>query len=209
VQALLGEGLAKRVLIVDWDVHHGDGTQAAVIGDSTLRDGCCFVSIHRHDAEFWPKSGKVGEGGGGARVVNVPLYGVGFGDSDYYRVFEAVIAPVAKRFKPDLVIVSAGYDCADGDKLGRFSVTAGGFNALTRLALSLTNSAGLLVLEGGYDVDDTSGHGPLVSGVCASIDGLEAGPMELGGLPAGWRAGVRPETEAVVAEVLGALPDQL
>ena len=203
--------LARRVLVIDWDVHHGDGTQAAVIGDPTLRAGCTFVSIHRHDESFWPKSGAVGEGsnegttaskgegstatdsdrsgrgggsedadvcgGGGvnggvggeaavaaagvegvagaagAEIVNVPLRGEGYSDADYFRVFERIILPLAARLQPDAVIVSAGYDCAAGDLLGRFDVSAPGFNALTRLVLGLAGGTHgtLLVLEGGYD----------------------------------------------------------
>jgi len=224
-RALLSEGLARRVLVLDWDVHHGDGTQAAIAGDATLAAGCTFVSVHRHDADFWPKSGAVGEaaggggggggsggggggGGGGASIVNVPLRGTGYGDADYFRVFERVVLPLAARERPDAVLVSAGYDCAAGDMLGRFDVSSPGFGALTRLVLGLAGGAHgtLLVLEGGYDVDGTAGHRGLVGGVCASIDGLREGPMGVEALPGGWRERVRPETEQVIEEVLAALP---
>ena len=216
-KAMLSGGVCRRVMIIDWDVHHGDGTQAAVLGDETLRGGCTFVSIHRHDREFWPKSGCVGEGSSSgddrAVVVNVPLRGTGFGDADYFRVFERVVLPLAAATRPDLVLVSAGYDCAKGDLLGRFEVTSAGFCALTRLVLGMpSGGAAVLVLEGGYDVDGDSGHAPLVGGVCASVDGLLAGPLhmdDIDGLEPGWRDQVKPETEAVSDEVLAALPPGL
>ena len=198
-----GEGVVSRVLVVDWDVHHGDGTQALVTNDAVLRAGCTFVSIHRHDDGFWPTSGSVGDGG--ENVVNVPLRGTGFGDADYYYVFEHVVVPLAAQLKPDLVLVSAGYDCASGDMLGRFEVSARGFRSLTRLSLGLAGGAALLVLEGGYDVDGTSGHAPLVGGVCASVDGMLCGAMGLDDLPCGWRSNVRPETQRVVEEVKAAM----
>jgi histone deacetylase 6 len=193
-------------MIVDWDVHHGDGTQAVVIGDEVLRKGCTFVSIHRHDDSFWPKSGAVGEGGDtGASIVNIPLRGTGFGNSDYFRVFEQVVLPLAARLEPDLVIVSAGYDCAAGDMIGHFKVTSEGFCWLTRLALGLARGASMLVLEGGYDVDGESGHKPLVDGVCSSIAGLYLGPCTINDLPEGWQEHVKQETEQVLEEVIAAL----
>ena len=140
--------------------------------------------------------------------MNVPLRGTGYGDADYFRVFERVVLPLAARERPDAVLVSAGYDCAAGDMLGRFDVSSPGFGALTRLVLGLAGGAHgtLLVLEGGYDVDGTAGHRGLVGGVCASIDGLREGPMGVEALPGGWRERVRPETEQVIEEVLAALP---
>ena len=144
-------------------------------------------------------------------IVNVPLRGRGFGDADYYRVFERVILPLAQRLRPDVVLVSAGYDCARGDLLGCCDVTASGFRTLSRLALGLAGGATLLLLEGGYDVDSSSGHAPLVEGVCASIRGLAEGPLrslDAVLLPAeqhGWRDRVKPETEAVLEEVVARL----
>ena len=199
-----GAALAQRILIIDWDIHHGDGTQALVLGDGALREACTFVPIHRHDEGFWPKSGGVGEGSGGAaggRVVNVPLRGTGYGDADYYRVFERLVVPLAARLQPDAVLVSAGYDCAAGDLLGRFQVSSTGFCHLSRLVLGLAGGAALFVLEGGYDVDGSSGHAPLVAGVCASVDGMLQGAMGIEDLPSGWRREVKPQTDAVLDEV--------
>ena len=120
-------------------------------------------------------------------------------------MFEHVIVPLAARLRPEMVLVSAGYDCARGDLLGRFDVSARGFRSLTRLSLGLASGAALLVLEGGYDVDDESGHAPLVGGVCASVDGLLSGAMHIDDLPGGWRTHVRPETQRVVEEVKAAM----
>jgi acetoin utilization deacetylase AcuC-like enzyme len=101
----------KRVLIVDWDVHHGDGTQEIVGRDPLLLEGSLFVSIHRHSGmvggkleQFWPITGKVGEGT--ANVVNLPLPGVGYGDADYLYLFHTVVLPLAQEFAPEIVLVS-------------------------------------------------------------------------------------------------------
>ena len=191
----------ERLLILDWDVHHGDGTQALVDGIPSLREGCVFVSIHRHDAEFWPKSGTVEEST--ERTVNIPLRGQGFGDADYLYVFTEVILPLAEAFQPDLILVSAGYDCAEGDALGRFSVTPDGFEMMTRLCLGIAKA--LFILEGGYDVEENleEPHGPLCRGVAATVQGLLEGPLPEGeeGLPEGWRDRVRAETLDVVEQV--------
>lgn len=148
---LLDEGRASRVLIIDWDVHHGDGTQALLESDPVLRSGCAFVSVHRHDKGFWPRSGSVGEAARpDGTLLNVPLRGIGFGDADYYAVWKELVVPLAARYGPDAIVVSAGYDCAAGDPLGRFAVSSAGFCWLTRLTLGLlpsVSSAGSAVLE--------------------------------------------------------------
>ena len=139
---LLDERKASRILIIDWDVHHGDGTQALMDSDHVLRSGCAFVSVHRHDKDFWPCSGNVGEAGRrDGTLINVPLRGSGFGDADYYAVWEEIVLPLARRYSPDAILVSAGYDCAAGDPIGRFSVSSAGFFWLTRLTLGLLPSA--------------------------------------------------------------------
>jgi acetoin utilization deacetylase AcuC-like enzyme len=192
----------KRILIVDWDVHHGDGTQALVEGDSCLSNQVMFVSIHRHDKEFWPKSGAVDEGG--KAVVNIPLTGIGYGDADYMYVFLQVVLPLAKRFEPDLVLVSAGYDCADGDQLGRFSVTTAGFGWMTRQLLGIAPC--LFVLEGGYDVDGSGAcpHKPLRTGVAATVESLldAAEGREAPPVSSMWCEEVRDLTKQVVDQVL-------
>jgi hypothetical protein len=206
-----------------------------VEGDPVLKERCGFVSIHRHDKDFWPQSGTVDEHWGsssssrsgdvGGFVVNVPLRGKWFGDADYVAVFESVVAPLAAQLRPDVVLVSAGYDCAAGDCIGRFSVGAVGFQIMAQLTLGLTeHGRALFVLEGGYDVGDASAgepgeeggeaaqgssvrrqNGPLVDGVAATIEGLIQGPLAVAALdsamPVGWRRAIKPETTAVIGEV--------
>ncbi|HEX2045724.1 MAG TPA: histone deacetylase [Gaiellaceae bacterium] len=130
-----------RVAILDWDVHHGNGTQEAFWDD----DSVLFVSLHRWP--FYPGSGGPGEGN--ATTVNVPLP-AGSGDAEYVEAAERIAVPALVRFAPDLLLVSAGFDAAAGDPLGGMEVSADGFRELARLAGSVCDRLAL-VLEGGYD----------------------------------------------------------
>lgn len=100
------QGLAKKVLILDWDVHHGNGTQRAFWDDPNV----LYISIHRHDGgKFYPSSDfgaldMVGEGEGEGKSVNIPWPGPGFGDGDYIYAFQKIVMPIAYEFAPDLVI---------------------------------------------------------------------------------------------------------
>jgi acetoin utilization deacetylase AcuC-like enzyme len=141
-----------RVLIVDWDVHHGNGTQAAFNEDPTV----FYFSIHQ--SPFYPGTGGADETGAGRGLgtkLNVPLP-AGCGDADYKKAFEEKLVPAAAAFKPDFVLVSAGFDAAQGDLLGRMKVTPDGYAALTRIVRGIaeTYCGGRLVstLEGGYDL---------------------------------------------------------
>jgi acetoin utilization deacetylase AcuC-like enzyme len=141
----------QRVLIVDWDVHHGNGTQHIFERDPSV----FFVSTHQYP--FYPGTGaptEVGEGAGRGFTVNVPLP-AGCGDGDYAAVFDVLIAPLADKFKPDLVLVSAGFDAATGDPLGEMLVSPAGFARLTGVCLGIAerhaNGRIALFLEGGYD----------------------------------------------------------
>jgi histone deacetylase 6 len=170
-----------------------------VENDPVLKECCRFVSIHRHDKDFWPKTGDVKEGG--SSVVNVPLRGIGYGNSDYYHVFQEIVLPLASSFKPDLILVSAGYDCAQGDQLGRFAVTD--FGLLSRMLLAVAPS--MFILEGGYDVDGSGDrpHRPLRYGVADTIEGLlaAASGQDVPPLPDSWQHSIRDETKQVVAQV--------
>jgi acetoin utilization deacetylase AcuC-like enzyme len=142
-----------RVLIVDWDVHHGNGTQAAFYDDPTV----FYFSVHQ--SPFYPGSGGAeerGEGKGLGYTLNVPLP-AGSGDAQYKRAFEEKLKPAADAFKPDFVLVSAGFDAAQNDSLGRMKVTPAGFAELTRLvkAIARQHCQGRLisVLEGGYALE--------------------------------------------------------
>lgn len=204
-------GSDTKILIVDWDVHHGDGTQALMEQDPVLSQSCRFISVHRHDKDFWPKSGKVHDGIAPS-IVNVPLWGVGYGDGDYEYIFRKIIVPLATQFEPNLILVSAGYDCAQGDQLGRFAVTAQGFGRLSRMLLAIAPT--VFILEGGYDVDACTDrpHGPLRDGVAATIESLlqaAAGSSDENDIPARDNAqeelSVRDETKKTVQKVMDRL----
>jgi acetoin utilization deacetylase AcuC-like enzyme len=142
---------AERILIVDWDVHHGNGTQEAFYGDRRV----LFISLHQEG--LYPEDtglvGQAGEGAGEGFTVNLPLP-AGTGDAGYLTAFERVVVPIAKQFAPDLVLISSGLDASRADPLGRMVVTAEGFRRMARHMKELADQfAGgrLAVLhEGGY-----------------------------------------------------------
>ncbi len=142
---------AERVLILDWDVHHGNGTQAAFWSDPSV----LFISLHQDDLypEGWGAVDQVGIGDGEGMTVNVPLP-AGTGNRGYAEAFDRIIAPIARQFDPDLVIVSAGQDASVFDPLARMSVTLAGYRAMTEAMLAIAGECcdGRLVVtqEGGY-----------------------------------------------------------
>jgi acetoin utilization deacetylase AcuC-like enzyme len=151
-EAALGAG-ARRVLIVDWDVHHGNGTQHLFEG---RRDVLVF---NTHRFPFYPGTGglrQVGRGEGEGYTINVPLP-PGMGDGDYGAVFRDLLAPVAAGFQPDIVLISAGFDAHRDDPLGGMNVSAEGFASLCAevkgVAAAHAGGRLALVLEGGYDLD--------------------------------------------------------
>jgi acetoin utilization deacetylase AcuC-like enzyme len=139
-QAELG---VERVAIVDWDVHHGNGTEDIVDADPSI----LFVSLHQWP--FYPGSG--GPEDQSESVVNIPLP-AGSTDEDYLRVFGEWVEPAVAAFKPDLVLVSAGFDAHEQDPLAGMLVTEAGFRELARRSASLGPKTGA-VLEGGYNLD--------------------------------------------------------
>ncbi len=134
-------GLA-RVAIVDYDVHHGNGTEAIFRDDPTV----LFVSLHQWP--FYPGTG--GPGTSDEHTVNVPL-SAGSGDAEYIAAFGEVVEPAVERFEPDLLIVSAGFDAHVDDPLAHMLVTADGFRELSRRAASLAPRTAV-TLEGGYNL---------------------------------------------------------
>ena len=141
-----------RVLIVDFDVHHGNGTQAAFWRDGSV----LYFSVHQ--SPFYPGTGglnDIGEGDGRGYTANVPLPG-GVGDPGYRRVFEEVLDPLARRFQPQVIAVSAGYDLHWADPIGGMRVTTTGFAWMVRhlmaLADELCERRLVLTLEGGYNL---------------------------------------------------------
>jgi acetoin utilization deacetylase AcuC-like enzyme len=142
----------ERVLIVDWDVHHGNGTQHA------FEDRSDVLYFSTHQYPFYPGTGAAGEAGGGEGLgftVNVPLP-AGMGDADFAAVFGEVLVPVAELYRPQLVLVSAGFDAHRDDPLGGMEVTAEGFAHLCGVVSGIADRhAGgrlILILEGGYDL---------------------------------------------------------
>ncbi len=143
-QAELG---IERVAIVDWDVHHGNGTEALTRGD----DSILCVSLHQWP--FWPGSG--GPGTNDPTTVNIPL-AAGSGDAAYEEAWSNVVEPAVRSFAPELLIVSAGFDAHVDDPLAGMAVTAGGFRDM---AARCTQLAPLVtaVLEGGYNLETLPG----------------------------------------------------
>jgi acetoin utilization deacetylase AcuC-like enzyme len=145
-----------RVLVADFDVHHGNGTQETFWEDGSV----AYLSVHRYP--FYPGTGgrdETGSGAGLGLTVNVPLP-AGAGDDAYAGGFEAALEGLLRLFRPDLVLVSAGFDAHHRDPLGGMRVSAEGFARLTRaLADAADAFAGgrlVSVLEGGYDPSGTA-----------------------------------------------------
>jgi acetoin utilization deacetylase AcuC-like enzyme len=142
----------ERVLVVDWDVHHGNGTQEIFWRDPKV----LYMSTHQYP--FYPGTGaatEIGEGPGEGYTVNVPLTAQG-GDGVYRAAFERVLLPIAEAYAPELVLVSAGFDAAVRDPLAQMEVTADGFGwmaaKLEAVAAKSAKGRIALVLEGGYDL---------------------------------------------------------
>lgn len=139
---------ADRVLIVDWDAHHGNGTQDIFWDDPSV----LYVSLHQYP--WYPGTGdatEVGAADGRGYTVNVPLP-AGTAEDAYERAFEELISPAARSFAPDLVLVSAGYDAHTLDPLCMMRLTVGAFFRLTRRVAAF-GPGPVCVLEGGYDLD--------------------------------------------------------
>jgi len=150
--ALKRKGLS-RVMVVDWDLHHGNGTQHSFRSDARV----LYFSTHQYP--FYPGSGaldEVGDGEGRGFTVNVPL-NPGHGDEEYVAIFQNLVQPLARAYKPELILVSAGFDIYRQDPLGGMTVTTDGFAALARLlkeaAEEVCGGRLVITLEGGYDVE--------------------------------------------------------
>jgi acetoin utilization deacetylase AcuC-like enzyme len=139
--------VAERVAILDWDVHHGNGTQDIFWSDPSV----LFVSLHQWP--FWPGSGGPGEGN--ETTVNVPLE-AGSGDKEYAAAFERLVEPPIRAFEPDLLLVSAGFDAGAGDLIGGMRLTEAGFAEMARRARGLSDRVAV-VLEGGYTLETLPG----------------------------------------------------
>ncbi|XP_017379373.1 histone deacetylase 6 isoform X3 [Cebus imitator] len=155
-QAISGHAL--RILIVDWDVHHGNGTQHMFEDDPSV----LYVSLHRYDhGTFFPMgdegaSSQIGRAAGTGFTVNVAWNGPRIGDADYLAAWHRLVLPIAYEFNPELVLVSAGFDAARGDPLGGCQVSPEGYAHLTHLLMGLASGRIILILEGGYNLTSIS-----------------------------------------------------
>jgi acetoin utilization deacetylase AcuC-like enzyme len=166
-----------RVLIIDWDVHHGNGTQNSFYEDS----GVMFVSIHQ--SPCYPGTGRAHETGsldGAGYNINIPLP-PGCGDAEYAAAFERVVLPVARAWKPQFVLVSAGFDAHRDDPLAGMNVTEAGYKKMAADVLEVAAESAdgrcAAVLEGGYHLDALAGSVTAV--VSAMGDGEAVGGVRI------------------------------
>lgn len=165
----------KRILIVDWDLHHGNGTQHSFEEDPSI----LYFSTHQYP--YYPGTGafhEAGRGRGEGFTVNVPL-SPGHGDGEYVGIFEKIMKPVAMEFNPELILVSAGIDIYENDPLGSMLVSREGFAALTRSVMDVARKCCdgkvVITLEGGYDLD---GLRASVKSVLKELAGLSETAIE-------------------------------
>ena len=184
----------ERILIVDWDLHHGNGTQNAFYADPQV----LFFSTHQYP--YYPGSGNISEKGekkGEGFTVNIPLPG-GQGDQDFRLIYRELLQPIASDFKPQLIFVSAGYDIYFQDPLGAMEVTPDGFATLASLICTLARSfcrgKVVVTLEGGYHL---KGLRDSVKATLKELAGHSSGEDRRG---AGKHSGT---TERIIEEVRG------
>ncbi|CAB3404239.1 unnamed protein product [Caenorhabditis bovis] len=140
---------AKNVVIVDFDVHAGQGTQECIENVDEIQ----LISIHRYeDGTFWPNLPQAGVRHKFGNTLNVPLNGIGFGDEEYLAIFQLIIMPLIYSKSPDLILISCGFDAALGDPEGFMRVTPAGYATMIRM-LTNTGIPVAAVLEGGYFID--------------------------------------------------------
>jgi acetoin utilization deacetylase AcuC-like enzyme len=174
--ALRAVGLAGRIAILDWDVHHGDGTQAIFDADPEL----CYASTHQ--MPLYPGTGDAADRGSGRGLGskhNVPL-SPGSGDAAFTEAWLGRLLPAVEAFAPEAILVSAGYDAHRLDPLAELEVTAVGYRSVAEAVGRMARAGGLsgvaLTLEGGYDLDALhDSAAATVAGLLAGLSGSEAG----------------------------------
>lgn len=198
VAAAHGRALgAKKVAVVDFDVHHGNGTQHIFEADRHV----LYVSTHQYP--YYPGTGaaeEIGRGPGEGFTVNVPLE-VGAVDDDYRAAFDRIVIPLLRQFEPDLVIASAGYDAHERDPLGGMRLTAGAFGAMTAelraVAEECCRGRIVAVTEGGYDLEG------LGTSLDASIAVLHDAPSAASWAPSGISSSRGAHAVAMVKQQVG------
>jgi acetoin utilization deacetylase AcuC-like enzyme len=194
---LAAEG--ERVMIVDWDAHHGNGTQDLFYERSDV----CYVSMHQFP--FYPGTGtltETGEGAGLGTTINLP-FPAGTGGDAYRAAFDEVVVPAAERFGPTWVLISAGFDAHRDDPLTDLGLTAGDYADLTKRTMELCPPGRRIAfLEGGYDLDAL---GRSVAACVASLAGVRHLPEPVSGGGPGGDAALR-VVDAVAGMHLGEVP---
>src|SRR5512134_2791866 len=147
-----------RVFIVDWDVHHGNGTQQIFLEDPSVY----FFSIHEHPSFLYPGTGRrweIGRGAGEGTTLNAPM-APGAGDAEYRMAFEQMLRPAIEAFQPEILLVSAGFDAHRDDPLADMQLTDEGFRFMTRFVVEMADrhcgGRSVSLLEGGYDLDSVT-----------------------------------------------------
>jgi histone deacetylase 6 len=150
----------RKIFILDWDVHHGNGIQNMFYDDPNI----LYVSLHVYqNGVFYPGKpenpmtpdggiDQCGAGPGLGKNVNIGWHDQGMGDGEYMAAFQKIVMPIAHEFDPDLVIISAGFDAAEGDELGGCFVTPGCYAHMTHMLMSLAGGKVAVCLEGGYNL---------------------------------------------------------
>lgn len=183
----------RKIAIVDWDVHHGNGTQKAFFNDPRV----LYMSLHRYEqGKYYPGTpaggaDQVGEGAGIGFNVNVPWPTGGMGDAEYIYAFRKVIMPILYEFKPDFLIVSSGFDAAEGDPIGGCHVSPSGYSQMTHYMKTIAQGNICVVLEGGYNLD------------AISVSALRVAKVLLGEAPEVLQQSLpRPEAVQAVSDVI-------
>jgi acetoin utilization deacetylase AcuC-like enzyme len=165
----------ERIAIIDWDLHHGNGTQHSFENDPSI------LYLSTHQFPYYPGTGsarEVGTGAGEGFTVNVPL-SAGYGDGEFITIFETLFKPVIHDYSPDMILVSAGFDTYSGDPLGGMNVTPEGYAGLTRsvmeMAASSCNGKVVFTLEGGYNIQ---GQRSSVKEVLKELSGITKTDMK-------------------------------
>ena len=144
----------RKILILDWDVHHGNGVQQAFYDNPNV----LYISIHVYqDGHFYPHGTygnhlHWGTGSAEGKTVNIPWIDNGMRDADYLLAFQQIVMPIATEFDPDLVMISAGFDAAAGDPLGQCFVSPAGYGHMTHMLMQLARGKVVACLEGGYNL---------------------------------------------------------
>jgi acetoin utilization deacetylase AcuC-like enzyme len=191
----LTQRTASRILIVDFDVHHGNGTQEMAYKDADVY----YVSLHQYP--LYPGTGsayEVGAGDGEGTILNIPLP-PGVGDNGYALAFDLLVAPFAERASPDLILVSAGYDGHWRDPLAQMKISLAGFarihRSLVELARRLCQGRLVFTLEGGYDQD------VLASAICDAVSALLGAPSATSHTPVPSSSFAEPDVRSLIRRI--------